>query len=245
VTGRRALPAQARSSIFNQQSPQKEVSMTTPTRLSVPEHETEELKPASGAPLPLRVRPIQAGHPALREVGLGGTVGSAPVATAPAAPVLPFPVRRPEPRTATPASGEAELSQPTRERATTSLDDARTREQIRDIAKLVAQGSLEVLAGTRPPQQMARWLDPHSYEKLQLRAGLIRRLQQGPANAADQGRPLRLHRNVTIRSIRTCRITTAVYECSLVVAEQQRVRAIALRIQHRRGFWRVTALEIG
>lgn len=227
---------------------------TTITKLDVPQPGTA-LEAASGAPRPLQVRRLHAVLPATQHTGAephpaaGAEPGSAgnPHSGRPA-PVLPFPSRR-DLRTRVRSDPRAEPAPPPVVSApaagTVSLEEARTREHIGTIARMVAQGSLEVLAGTRAAQQMARWLDPQSYDKLQLRAGLVRRLGQESADPSRLPGTLRLHRSVTVRSARICRLSPAVFECSVVVAEQQRVRAVALRIQHRRGAWRVTALEIG
>ncbi len=120
--------------------------------------------------------------------------------------------------------------------------------ELEALARKVARGSLEVLGGTRPLQQMARLLDGRSYERLQLRSNLVRSIDglhgaSPRANAA--ARPLRLHRNILIRAVRICAITPSVFEASVVAAEQKRARAIALRIERWRGQWRVTELEIG
>ncbi len=121
--------------------------------------------------------------------------------------------------------------------------DAEAVRRIAGIARSVAQGSLEVLAGTRPLQQLARWLDPENYERLQLRANLVRCIRP-PAADAGAART-RTPRHVVIRSVRVCPVSADVYETSVVAFDQTRVRAVALRIEQRRGSWRITALEIG
>jgi len=95
-------------------------------------------------------------------------------------------------------------------------------------------GALEVLAGVRPLQQLARWLDFEEFERLQLRTNLVRGRGQG-----------RLHRNVRILRVRVCPVSEGVYEVAVAAAETDRVRAVALRLEQRRGLWKVTALEIG
>ncbi|WP_223263024.1 Rv3235 family protein [Arthrobacter sp. NamB2] len=115
--------------------------------------------------------------------------------------------------------------------------------RISGIARSVTQGALEVLAGTRPLQQMARWLDPENYERLQLRANLVRCID---APELPRGKPrTTAHRHVVVRSARVCPVSPGVYEASVVAYDQKRIRAVALRIEQRRGAWRVTALEIG
>lgn len=129
---------------------------------------------------------------------------------------------------------------------TSSSEDAAAA-RISGIACSVAQGALEVLAGTRPLQQLARWLDPDNYERLQLRANLVRCISSAPgASAATQPSDSpSVRRQVVVRSARVCPVDIGVYEASVVAYDQKRVRAVALRIEQRRGQWRVTALEIG
>ncbi|MHA7278919.1 Rv3235 family protein [Arthrobacter sp. MDT2-2] len=122
--------------------------------------------------------------------------------------------------------------------------DPDSSQRISGIARSVAQGALEVLGGSRPLQQMARWLDPENYERLQLRANLVRCI--GTARSAGRGDPRpSADRHIVVRSARVCPISPGVYEASVVTFDQKRVRAVALRIEQRRGAWRVTALEIG
>lgn len=116
--------------------------------------------------------------------------------------------------------------------------------RIAGIARSVCQGALEVLGGSRPLQQMSRWLDAENYERLQLRANLVRCV--GGRRAGHGGNGVEsAHRQVVVRSARVCPISPAVYEASVVAVDRKRVRAVALRIEQRRGAWRVTALEIG
>lgn len=120
----------------------------------------------------------------------------------------------------------------------TGQTDAR----ISAIARSVSQGALEVLGGSRPLQQMARWLDPENYERLQLRTNLVRCVG---ATRAECGADTSAHRQVVVRSARVCPVGDGVYEASVVAFDRKRIRAVALRIEQRRGSWRVTALEIG
>lgn len=121
--------------------------------------------------------------------------------------------------------------------------DGETMQRISGIARSVAQGALEVLSGVRPLQQMSRWLDPENYERLQLRANLVRCVGAGSGNSGSPaGSSVR---QVVVRSARVCPISPGVYEASVVAFDRKRVRAVALRIEQRRGAWRVTALEIG
>ncbi|MBM7849108.1 Rv3235 family protein [Arthrobacter roseus] len=109
------------------------------------------------------------------------------------------------------------------------------------IAASVGQAAVEVLGGSRPLKQMSQWLDPKSFERLQIRTSLVDNFRRRSTGKTD----VRLHRGISVRSTRLCQVREGAYEASLVVAEQSRVRAVALRLELRRGNWKVTALEIG
>ncbi len=114
------------------------------------------------------------------------------------------------------------------------------RREICTICRSTVQAAVEVLAGTRPVQQLARRLDQRCLASLQHRAALTRRVASGNSPTAG-----RLHRNPSVRSVRACRISEDVYEASAVVVDELRVRAVALRLERSKLVWRVTALEIG
>lgn len=108
------------------------------------------------------------------------------------------------------------------------------------ITRATVQAAIEVLAGTRPIHQLARRLDQRCLTVLQHRAALTRRV------AARAPRKMGLlHRNASVRSVRACVVTPDVYEASAVVADELRVRAVAVRLERSKNVWRVTALEIG
>lgn len=108
------------------------------------------------------------------------------------------------------------------------------------ISRSTVQAAIEVLAGTRPVQQLARRLDPRCLAALQHRAALTRRAASGSSQLAGQ-----LHRNPSVRSVRACHVSADVYEASAVVVDELRVRAVALRFERCRLVWRITVLEIG
>lgn len=112
--------------------------------------------------------------------------------------------------------------------------------EMRVLARSIAQAAVEVLAGTRPVQQLSRSLDPGCLSALQHRAALTR-----AHTARTQARQQQLHRSPVIRSVRVCAVKEGVYEASLVVSEELRSRAVAMRLEGSNGVWRVTALEIG
>jgi hypothetical protein len=112
--------------------------------------------------------------------------------------------------------------------------------EIRTLVRSIAQAAVEVLAGTRPAQQLSRSLDPRCLSALQHRAALTR----AHAARAQPGQSL-LHRSPMVRSVRVCAVKERVYEASVVVSEELRSRAVAMRLEGSDGAWKVTALEIG
>lgn len=99
----------------------------------------------------------------------------------------------------------------------------------------LAVAACEVLTGTRPVQQLTRWLEVPVYGLLARRAGLLRRL----GRTAD--RPT----HATLWGIRSSTGVEGGFELSAVVHDGTRVRAVALRAVEFRARWRASALEIG
>ena len=142
----------------------------------------------------------------------------------PTAPPAPCPVPRPSgPRSPAPALRVVDQDR-----------------EVCAISRTTVQAAIEVLAGTRPAQQLARRLDERCLAALQHRAALTRRVASGASPTAG-----RLHRNPAVRSVRAFRVSEDVYEASAVVSDELRVRAVALRLERSRLVWRVTVLEIG
>ena len=98
----------------------------------------------------------------------------------------------------------------------------------------MVQAAVEALRGARPLAQLARWVSPEIYDQLDARAKLTQRVR-----GADGA-----HR-AAIRRIRLCRLGESSAEATVVVDDGPRVRAVAVRLEGRRGQWRATALEIG
>ncbi|MCY0903554.1 Rv3235 family protein [Arthrobacter sp. H14-L1] len=116
---------------------------------------------------------------------------------------------------------------------------------VRSMTAKIGQAAVEVLAGSRPVQQLARWLDARSFEALQVRAELTRSVQRTLDRSSVHSNVHELHRNPSVRSLHCCAVRPGVYESSLVIAERRRIRALAMRMEERNGVWKVTALEIG
>ncbi|MHA7191165.1 Rv3235 family protein [Arthrobacter sp. MDT2-16] len=189
---------------------------------------TEQLAEVSGSP-----RPLLAAPPRGAATGPDPVIDLHPVAD-------PYGPSRREEATGAGAAGVPGGHVPDGLQAAADQESVR---RISAIARSVAQGALEVLGGSRPLQQLSRWLDPENYERLQLRANLVRCIADTPSGRAAT--TASAHRRVVVRSARVCPVSPGIYEASVVAYDQKRVRAVALRIEQRRGAWRVTALEIG
>lgn len=100
----------------------------------------------------------------------------------------------------------------------------------------LVQAVVEVLGGIRPASQLARWLSSEVYTAICRRAALAARMRR---DAAPTGR------HAVVRGVRVCEPADGVVEGSAVVVEQDRVRAVALRLEGMDGRWRATAVEVG
>jgi hypothetical protein len=199
-------------------------------RLSAPESDAglPVLAPVSGAPRPLTVRPVRPVDP---ESYFAPVVRLEPRVRA----------RRLAEELPDGHAGTAPAASPVTEK-----DNAVRPDELRQVtatARSVAQAAMEVIGGTRPVQQLARWLEPDCYEKLVHRAALAKAGQERRRPGRDSDP--RLPRSAVVRSSRVCPVSEDAYEASLVIVETTRVRAVALRLEFRRGLWKVAALEIG
>ncbi len=146
---------------------------------------------------------------------------------------------RPRPRAAA-APAVMELSAGAGGNAAGAWRSVEDHREVCAISRSTVQAAIEVLAGTRPAQQLSRRLDPRCVASLQHRAALTRRAGTGGSRTAAL-----LHRNPSVRSVHACRVSEHIYEACAVVVEEARIRAVALRIERSRAVWRVTVLEIG
>ncbi|WP_309080040.1 Rv3235 family protein [Zhihengliuella sp.] len=136
------------------------------------------------------------------------------------------------------------------------------REEQRHVARvvrLVGQSTFEVLAGVRPLDQLTRWLDAPTFERLQQRleivfgqpinprmpaAALLRAPESGHSGPNTRGGATR-PTQTPVQRVRVCRAAEHAYEASVVVNVGGRLRAAAVRLELRRGQWKVCALELG
>jgi hypothetical protein len=101
-----------------------------------------------------------------------------------------------------------------------------------------AQAVIEVLGGDRPLSQLLRWTSQRVYAELEQRLALLAR--RGPA-AASRTRAVRPQ----VRSVHVYHPTPGSAEISVHVRYGQRSRAIAARLEHDRGRWQCTVLQLG
>jgi hypothetical protein len=102
-------------------------------------------------------------------------------------------------------------------------------------AARLAQAVLEVEAAERPVNQLGRWVAPEIYRRLD------RRQQLRTRQLGTHGTRPRCPEQV--RSVHVCQPTPDVAEVSVVTAGGVRCRALALRLERRRGRWLCTALD--
>jgi len=101
----------------------------------------------------------------------------------------------------------------------------------------IAQAIVEVMSGVRPAPQVVRWTTPQVYAVIARRGALAARRRAAGSRAVA-------HRAL-VRSVHVCEPADGVAECSVVVSDGARVRAMALRLAGQDGRWRVEALQIG
>ena len=107
----------------------------------------------------------------------------------------------------------------------------------RVFAQNLARCVVEVLAGTRQLEQLARWLSDDVYEHLLLRDALARR-----ARAARGEPPARLA--LTMGSTVLSEPTPGVVDAVVIVHGRARSRAVALRLETLHARWRATAVHV-
>lgn len=101
----------------------------------------------------------------------------------------------------------------------------------------LTRGVLEVFAGVRDVDQLARWLTEDAYRKLMTRANLAARARS--ARGVPAIRPV-----YTMLSVHHSSPADSVVEAVVVVQGAARARSVALRLEGMDGRWRATSLAI-
>lgn len=105
--------------------------------------------------------------------------------------------------------------------------------EARPWADRMVRALLEICAGTRPVDQLSRWLAPEVRDRVARRSTLARR-----RGRCRSGPPV-------VRALLACHPADGVCEVAAVVHLDGRVRALALRMSGVDGRWVITALELG
>ncbi len=101
----------------------------------------------------------------------------------------------------------------------------------------LTRGVLEVFAGVRDVDQLARWLTEDAYRKLVLRASLATRARS--ARGMPVSRPAH-----TIMSVHATSPADGIVEAVVIVRGPARTRAVALRLEGMDKRWRATSLAL-
>lgn len=100
-----------------------------------------------------------------------------------------------------------------------------------------AQAVVEVTGGDRPVAQLLRWTSARVYQDLARRVQIMARTR----NAPQRRQTIRPQ----VRSVHVFQPTPACAEVSVHVRYGQRSRALAARLERRRGTWTCTVLQLG
>jgi hypothetical protein len=101
----------------------------------------------------------------------------------------------------------------------------------------LTRGVLEVLAGVREVDQLARWLTEDAFRRLVTRANLAARARSARGVSAKRT----VH---AILSVRQQFPADGIVESVVVVRGPARTRAVAIRLEGMDGRWRATSLAL-
>lgn len=101
----------------------------------------------------------------------------------------------------------------------------------------LTRGVLEVLAGVREVDQLARWLTEDAFRRLVTRANLAARARS--ARGVPAKRPVH-----ALLSVRQQSPADGVVESVVIVQGPARTRAVAIRLEGMDGRWRATSLAL-
>ena len=103
--------------------------------------------------------------------------------------------------------------------------------------KVLATGVVEVIAGTRQVEQLARWLSDDVYQRLQFRA------RRAEAQRAEQG--IKAHyQNLSVGGLRTSSPRDGVIESVILLSSKSRTRAVTIRLEGINARWRATSVSV-
>jgi hypothetical protein len=103
--------------------------------------------------------------------------------------------------------------------------------------KVLATGVVEVIAGTRQVEQLARWLTDDVYQRLQFRA------RRAEAQRIEQG--IKAHyQNLSVGGLRTSSPRDGVIESVILLSSKSRTRAVTIRLEGINARWRATSVSV-
>lgn len=105
------------------------------------------------------------------------------------------------------------------------------------LIRSLTQGVLEVFAGVREIDQLARWFSEDAFQKLGVRANLSARARS--ARGVPPARPV-----FEVLSIRESLPADGVVEAVVIVAGPGRTRAVAIRLEGLDRRWRATSFAV-
>ncbi|MFE1645613.1 Rv3235 family protein [Microbacterium sp. P01] len=105
------------------------------------------------------------------------------------------------------------------------------------LLRNLTRGVLEVLAGVREVDQLARWMTEDAYRSLVTRANLAVRARS--ARGIPATRPVH-----SILSVHTSSPVDGAVEAVLIVGGPARTRAVAIRLEGMDRRWRATSLAL-
>lgn len=105
------------------------------------------------------------------------------------------------------------------------------------LLRSLTNGALEVLAGVREVDQLARWLSEDAFRALATRANLSARARS--ARGIAPARP-----NFQILSIRVAEPVDGIVEAVVIVAGPGRTRAVAVRLEGLDRRWRASSFAV-
>lgn len=181
--------------------------------------------PSTSAPLPL-VRP-----PAPRS-GLASVSRLSPARSGDVVPV-----RSVQGTLALDLAGLPEVGRPAPHLAVARSPQEATAEEVRVWAHRFAQAVVEVTGGDRPLTQLLRWTTARVYQDLARRVQVMAQTRTAP----QRRRTIRPQ----VRSVHVFQPSPTTAEVSVHVRYGQRSRAVAARLERRRGAWTCTALLLG
>jgi len=105
------------------------------------------------------------------------------------------------------------------------------------LLESLTRGVLEVLAGVREVEQLARWFTEDAYRSLMTRANLSARARS--ARGVAPARPVH-----QVLSTRYSSPADGIVEATIIVSTAARTRAVAIRLEGLDRRWRATTLAI-